>query len=103
MKKYFNKIRSKYLGRKFGRWTVTRVTPVYTKHSTHIRYYLTRKTHDGAIKTIAVSCTTMTALGRGETDMPTLLRGKMFQRKRFPSKEFRNSAWYTFNTNGSLE
>jgi hypothetical protein len=103
MRKYFNKIRSKYLGRKFGRWTVTRVTPVYTKGSTHMRYYLSRKTHDGATKTVAVSCTTMTALGRGETDMPTLLRGKMFQRKRFPSKEFRNSAWYTYNTNGSLE
>ena len=97
------KRKNKYLGRKFGRWTVSRITPVITAKSIHFRYYLTRPTHDGAIKTIALRDTAMTALGRGETNLPTLLKGKMFQRTQFPSKEFRNTAWYTFKTNGSLE
>ena len=95
------KIKSKYLGKKFNRWTVSRVTR--DADGKHYRYYLTRATHDGAIKTIAVTNVTMTKLGRGDLTMAQLLRGKMFQRKQFPSREYRNSAWYTFETNGSLE
>jgi hypothetical protein len=93
----------KYLGRTFGRWTVSRVTVIKTAKSKHKRYYLTRKTHDGAIKTVALRDNELTALSRGTKTMQSLLKGKQFQRSRFPSREFRNSVWYTFKTNGSLE
>jgi len=93
----------KYLGKKFGRWTVSRVTVIKTAKSSHKRYYLTRPTHDGAIKTVALRGNELAFLSRGEKTMSSLLRGKQFQRDRFPSREFRNSVWYTFKTNGSLE
>ena len=96
-------MKDKYLGRKFGRWTVARVSVVKTARSTHKRYYLTRLTHDGALKTVALRDNELTALGRGEKTMASLLKGKQFQRDRFPSREFRNSVWYTYKTNGSLE
>jgi len=94
-------MRSKYLGRKFGRWTVTRAAK--TEDGNHTRFYLTRTTHDGAIKTVALRDNELTALSRGEKTMQSLLKGKQFQRDRFPSREYRNSVWYTYKTNGSLE
>ena len=93
--------KSKHLGTKFGRWTVSRVSR--DRDGKHYRYYLTRTTHDGAIKTVAITNVAMAKLARGETTIPQLLRGKQFQRNQFPSRAFRNSVWYTFKTNGSLE
>lgn len=93
--------KSKHLGTKFGKWTVSRSSR--DRDGRHYRYYLTRTTHDGAIKTVAITNVTMTKLSRGEITMPQLLKGKQFQRNKFPSREFRNSVWYTFKTNGSLE
>lgn len=92
---------SKHLGRTFGRWTVSRISR--DRDGRHYRYYLTRRTHDGAVKTVAITNVAMAKLGRGEITMHQLLKGKQFQRNRFPSREYRNSVWYTFNTNGSLE
>lgn len=94
-------VRSKYLGRKFGRWTVSRATK--TEDGNHTRFYLTRKTHDGATKTVVLRDNELTALANGRKTMASLLKGKQFQRDRFPSRAYRNSVWYIFNTNGSLE
>lgn len=94
-------IRSKYLGMKFGNWTVSRVTACAGNHK---RFYLTRTTRDGlAIKTVALRDNELTALSRGTKTISSLLKGKQFQRNRFPSREYRNSVWYTYKTNGSLE
>ena len=93
--------KSKHIGKKFGRWTVIRVSR--DNDGKHYRYYLTRTTHDGALKTVAITNVAMARLSRGEITMHQLLKGKQFQRDRFPSRAFRNSVWYTFNTNGSLE
>ena len=95
-------IRSKFLGMKFGKWTVSRVTEVKTEKSSHKRFYLTRLTSDGAIKTVAVRDNELTALAKGRKTIAELLAGKQFQRERFPSREYRNSVWYTYKTNGSL-
>ena len=93
--------KSKHLGKKFGRWTVTRVTR--DADGKHYRYYLTRTTHDGATKTVAITNVVMAKLARGEMTVPQMLKGKQFQRNKFPSRAYRNSVWYTFSTNGSLE
>jgi len=93
-------VKSKYLGRKFGRWTVVRATR--TEDGNHTRFYLTRTTSDGAIKTVALRDNELTALAKGRKTMSSLLEGKQFQRDRFPSREYRNSVWYTYDTNGSL-
>lgn len=92
-------IRSKHLGKKFGNWTVSRVS---RDTDGHYRFYLSRPTSDGAVKTIGLTNVAMARLARGETTIGKLLKNKQFQRNRFPSREYRNSAWYTFNTNGSL-
>lgn len=92
--------KSKYLGMRFGKWTVTRATK--TEDGNHTRFYLTRLTHDGAIKTVALRDNELTALARGRKTMQSLLKGKQFQRDQFPSREYRNTVWYTFDTNGSL-
>jgi len=94
-------IKSKYLGKKFGRWTVTRATK--TEDGRHLRFYLTRQTHDGALKTVVLRDNELTALANGKKTMASLLKGKQFQRDHFPSREVRNSVWYIFKTNGSLE
>jgi len=94
-------VKSKYLGKKFGRWTVSRATR--TEDGNHLRFYLTRKTHDGALKTVVLRDNELTALATGKKTMQTLLKGKQFQRNHFPSREYRNSVWYIFDTNGSLE
>ena len=93
-------IKSKHLGKKFGRWTVTRVS---RERDGHYRFYLTRTTSDGAIKTVGLTNVAMARLARGETTINTLLKNKQFQRNKFPSRSYRNSVWYTYNTNGSLE
>lgn len=93
-------IKSKHLGKRFGRWTVSRVS---RERDGHYRFYLTRKTSDGAIKTVGLTNVTMAKLARGETTVATLLKNKQFQRNAFPSREYRNSVWYTYETNGSLE
>ena len=92
--------KSKYLGQQFGKWTVSRATK--TEDGKHTRFYLTRPTSDGAIKTVALRDNELTALSRGTKTMASLLKGKQFQRDRFPSREYRNSVWYTYKTNGSL-
>ena len=92
--------KSKDLGMKFGKWTVTRVTR--TEDGRHLRFYLTRITHDGAVKTVALRDNALTALAKGRTTMPLLLKGKQFQRDHFKSRAYRNAVWYTFKTNGSL-
>jgi len=101
MAKNKKEIKSKYLGMRFGKWTVSRVT--VTEDGNHKRFYLTRLTHDGAIKTVALRDNELTALSRGRKTMQTLLKGKQFQRDQFPSREYRNTVWYTFDTNGSLK
>ena len=93
-------IKSKHLGKKFGRWTVSRVS---RERDGHYRFYLTRTTHDGAIKTVGLTNVAMAKLSRGETNINILLKNKQFQRNTFPSRAYRNSVWYTFKTNGSLE
>lgn len=93
-------MKSKHLGKKFGAWTVSRVS---RDRDGHYRFYLTRETHDGAIKTVGLTNVSMARLARGETNISTLLKNKQFQRSRFKSREYRNSVWYTFNTNGSLK
>jgi len=93
-------IRSKHLGKRFGKWTVSRIS---RERDGHYRFYLTRVTSDGAIKTVGLTNVAMARLSRGETNMSTLLKNKQFQRNRFPSREYRNSVWYTYETNGSLE
>ena len=93
-------IKSKHLGKKFGRWTVSRVS---RERDGHYRFYLTRTTHDGAVKTVGLTNVAMARLSRGETNINTLLKNKQFQRNTFPSRAYRNSVWYTFKTNGSLE
>ena len=93
-------VKSKHLGKKFGRWTVSRVS---RERDGHYRFYLTRKTSDGAIKTVGLTNVAMARLARGETNITTLLKNKQFQRNKFPSRSYRNSVWYTYSTNGSLE
>ena len=49
-------IKSKHLGKTFGRWTVTRVS---RERDGHYRFYLTRKTSDGAVKTVGLTNVSM--------------------------------------------
>ena len=93
-------VRSKHLGKKFGRWTVTRVS---RDRDGHYRFYLTRKTSDGAVKTVGLTNVSMAKLARGETTIGKLLKNKQVQRNHFPSRAYRNSVWYTYGTNGSLK
>ena len=93
-------VKSKHLGKKFGRWTVTRVS---RDHDGHYRFYLTRNASGGAIKTVGLTNVTMAKLSRGETTIDEILKNKQTQRNHFPSRAYRNSVWYTYRTNGSLE
>ena len=45
-------IKSKHLGKTFGRWTVTRVS---RERDGHYSFYLTRKTSEGVVKTVGLS------------------------------------------------
>ena len=71
-------IKSKHLGKKFGRWTVSRIS---RERDGHYRFYLTRTTSDGAIKTVGLTNVAMAKLARGETTINTLLKNKQFQKK----------------------
>lgn len=93
-------VKSKHFGKKFGRWTVTRVS---RDRDGHYRFYLTRKTSDGAVKTVGLTNVSMAKLSRGETTIDKLLKNKQVQRNQFPSRAYRNSVWYTYGTNGSLK
>ncbi len=93
-------MKSKYLNMHFGPWVVSRVAP--TTYGNY-RYCLTRKTHDGAIKTVSITSKVMKKLAEKQITIPVLLKNKQWHRDQFPSRAFRNSVWYTFNTNGSLK
>ena len=93
-------VKSKHFGKKFGRWTVTRVS---RDRDGNYRFYLTRKTSDGAVKTVGLTNVSMAKLSRGETTIDKLLKNKQVQRNQFPSRAYRNSVWYTYGTNGSLK
>ena len=93
-------VKSKHLGKTFGRWTVTRVS---RERDGHYRFSLTRKTSDGAVKTVGLTNVSMAKLSRGEITIDELLKNKQIQRNHFPRRAYRNSVWYTYGTNGSLE
>lgn len=87
-------IKSKYLGMKFGDWTVTRVS---RQTGGHLRFNLSRPSSDGiSTKNITVRDNQMTYLSRGEKTVEEIIAGKKIQRRVFKKNAYVNSTYYVF-------
>lgn len=96
--------RSKYIGLTFfssrgNKWTVVRAKK--TEYNNY-RFNLSRITSAGSVKTISITSKVMKSLATGYTTIEKILENKQFQRDTFPSRAYRNTVWYTFASNGSL-
>lgn len=97
-------MKSKYLGMQFVTktgevWTVVRAKK--TSYNNY-RFNLSRPTHDGAIKIITVTSKTMKKLATSYLSVEDVLTHKQNLRDK-KIHEYRNTAWYVFDTNGSLK
>lgn len=86
-------MKSKYLNKVYGKWTVVRVSDA---GSGHRRYTLTRKTHDGADKYITLRDNELTKISRGERTVESYLFGKQIERDVFKANIFRNNVFYVY-------
>lgn len=89
-------IRSKYLGLKLrGGWKVAGVERSKDSSSQHKRFYLEKKTSDGAIKHFSCSDNTMKKLATGERTVNQLLKNKN-KLRRLNIHPHRNDIYYSY-------